>query len=703
MAFKIGIDVGGTFTDFLLTDEAGNPEVFKTASTPLDPSQGTMTGLRMMADSKGVSLEDFLPQVSLIAHGTTITTNAVLTGNVAKTGLLLTKGHRDWLPLRRGLKPSTYDSKEAPPDPLVPRRLRRPVEERIGSHGEELIPLSEQDVLDAVALFKRDGVEAVAVVYLFSFLNPEHERRTKEIVENALPGVYVSTSSDVLPQVRVYERGSTTVFNAAVGPVLRAYITELRKKLSESGFGGVLLIMQSNGGMMSPEVAMDFAVNTLLSGPAGGATSGVYFGSIHDCKNVITMDMGGTSFDVCLIRNAEPELTTELDVALYRMAAPSIAIYTIGAGGGSVAHVDEAGLFRVGPQSAGAYPGPACYDMGGTEPTVTDADVCLGFLDPDYFLGGAMAIDPRLSRKAVKESVADRLGLSIEEAAWGVYKIVNTNMAQAVRVTASNKGFDPRMALLVTAGGAGPAHAVQIAEELEAPMILVPKISSVFCATGMLISDIKHDFVRVAHMLLTPKELDTDTMNARLTEMRDEALDVLSREGIPMDRIELNYWADIRYEGQFNEISTPLPVTDNVFTPESLSHLNANFNKRHDDLYGYDLEHYNQELLSVRLTATGGVDKPKFQETDWAGKDASRNIKQQRDMYWDGKWVSAAVYHGPAMGYGNELNGPAIIEEPTTTIVVPPSWSALCDRFGNYIIYRAGSSLDEAYARIRKY
>lgn len=702
MAYKIGIDVGGTFTDFLLMADDGSFEVFKASSTPQDPSIAVLNGLTQMTDSKSIGLKDFLPQVSLIAHGTTITTNAVLTGNVARTGLATTEGHRDWLQTRRGLKPSCYDAKESPPEPIVPRKLRRPVKERVAFDGRELLPLSIDDVLDAARIFKKEDVEAVAVCFLHSFMNPEHEKKAKEILEKELPNVYVSTSSDVLPQVRIYERGSTTVFNAAVGPVLRSYITNLLGKLETNGFQGVLLIMQSNGGMMSPQVAMDFAVNTLLSGPAGGATSGVFFGDIHDCKNVITMDMGGTSFDVCLIRDREPEISSELDVAMFRMAAPSIGIYTVGAGGGSIAHVDHDGMFRVGPKSAGAYPGPACYGTGGSEPAVTDADLLLGYLDPEYFLGGTMKIDPELAREALKTHVSSKLKLSEEEAAWGVYKIVNSNMAQAVRVTSINKGYDPRSAFLVTAGGAGPVHACAIADELEAPMILVPKISSVFCATGMLISDIKHDFVRVQHMILDPQNMDVPGFNARLEEMREEALAVLAREGIPSDRIGLNYWADIRYEGQFNEIATPVPMKNgDRFAFGMLSELNEAFNKRHDTLFGYSLPGFTQELMSLRLSAVGTVDKPNFQETGFVGEDSSEFIKGRRDIYWDGEWLSAAIYDGPAMGRGNTLIGPAIIEEPTTTIVVPPTWQVFCDRYSNYVLNHVGTTLEESFARVR--
>ena len=703
MSYKIGIDVGGTFTDFLLMDDEGNVEVYKTPSTPEDPSIGLVTGLGLMAEARQMRLEAFLGQVSLLAHGTTITTNAVLTATYPKTGLLTTKGHRDWLQTRRGEKPLCYDSKEAPPEPLVPRRLRRVASERVNCEGKELLALDEDDVREAAAVFRKERVEAVAITFLFSFLNPEHEDRAREILERELPDVYVSASSKVLPQVRLYERGSTTVFNAAVGPVLRRYITSLLDKLEQSGFKGVLLIMQSNGGMMSPAVAMDFAVNSLLSGPAGAGTSGVYFGNIHGCKDVMTIDMGGTSFDVCLIRDGEPEVGTELDVAMFRMAAPSIGIHTIGAGGGSVAWVDKSGMFRVGPESAGASPGPACYGAGGDQATVTDADLVLGYLHPDYFLGGRMDIYPDKARDAIKANVADKLGLAVEDAAYGIYKIVNTNMAEAVRTTSVNKGYDPRSALLVTAGGAGPVHACAIADELEVSLILVPKISSVFCATGMLISDIKHDFVRVAHTILLPDTVNAELVNARLEEMKAEAYAVLGREGVPAERVKLSFWADIRYEGQFNEIATPVPSTNGGgFGLEQLPVLLDNFNGRHDVLYGYSLPGFTQELMSLRLTAVGLVEKPHFAKTSFLGESAEHALKDRREIFWEGQWVSAPTYDGGKMGYGNRLKGPAVIEEPTTTIVIPPHWQAQCDEYGNYLIYQRGLTLEDSLGRIRQ-
>lgn len=700
MNYRIGADVGGTFTDFLLIDEKGKSEIYKTPSTPADPSIGFMNGLEEMAAARGMALRDFLPDVISIVHGTTITTNAVLTGNYAKTGLLTTKGHRDWIQTRRGLKFHGYDSKEAPPEPLVPRRLRRVVEEKIDCKGNVLLPLKEEDVYTAAEIFRKEKVEAVAVTFLFSFINPTHENRAFDILSKELPKVYISLSSRVLPQVRIYERGSTTVFNAAVGPVLRNYAKSLVERLNQSGFQGALLIMQSNGGMMSPEVAMEFAVNTLMSGPAAGPKAGVFFGDIHGVKNLITIDMGGTSLDACLVRNREPEVTTENQVNHFAMAAPSVAVHSIGAGGGSIAHIDRSGMFRVGPQSAGASPGPVCYNMGGKEPTVTDADLVCGYLNPDYFLGGKLKLYPELAKRAIQESIADKLGMSLDEAAFGIYKIINTNMAEGIRVPSVFKGYDPRTCLLVTAGGAGPVHACDIAKELGMSIILVPRASSVFCASGMLFSDIRHDFVRVAHMVMLADRIDLGAINSRYAEMKEEANAALEKEGIAPEKRQSVRWADLRYEGQFNEITIPVRVTGLHFTMDNFSDLKKTFNEMHDTLFGYSLTDFTQELICLRLTGLGATEKPVFVEMPYAGEDARHAVKGQRAIYYQGRWYEVPVYAGPRMGSGNCVAGPAIIEEPTTTILVPNGWQLTCDRFGNYLIYPEGKGLEESFQQI---
>jgi len=474
-----------------------------------------------------------------------------------------------------------------------------------------------------------------------------------------------------LPQVRIYERASTTVFNACVAPGLRAYILSLTAKLQDNGFKGVLLLMQSNGGVMSPAVAMDFAVNTLLSGPAGGPKAGLFYAGIQGINDIITVDMGGTSFDACLIRSGEPAITVENEVAEYRVAVPSLAIHTIGAGGGSIAWLD-AGILKVGPQSAGADPGPACYGLGGEEPTVTDADLILGYLNPDYFLGGRMKVYPDTTEKVVKEKIAQPLGLDVVRAAFGIYTIINTNMAQAVRVASVARGYDPRECALVIAGGAGPVHACDIAKELEMQLMLVPKASSVFCATGMLISNLRHDYVRVHYALMEEGNVDAGAINTLLKEMKDEGLATLKKEQIPADRMTFGYSADLRYEAQFNEIEMPLPLTNGTFRLDELPKLQQAFDAKHDALYGYSLPGTTLELICLRVKAEGITEKPKFKESPDMGKDASPAVKARREIYYGGEFTMAPIYDGTKMGRGNMVSGPAIIEEPTTTIFVTP-------------------------------
>lgn len=434
MNYGIGIDVGGTFTDFWVTGSDGSFSVHKTPTTPEQPEVGAVRGLQKIAATLGYDVPDFLGRVGVILHGTTITTNAVLTGNGGKTALLTTKGFRDLLNMRRGLRDRQYDTKQRPPDPLVPRRRIHPIEERVNVEGEAVVPLNEADVHAAVERLRSDEVEAVAVSYLWSFLDPAHEQRTGRILRDALPDVYVSLSSEVLPQIRAYERRSTTVLNAAVGPPLARYLDSLVRRLEDAGFRGVLLVMQSNGGVLSPELTARFAANTLLSGPAGGATAGVFYGATHGLRNVLSVDMGGTSFDVCPIHDGRPATTTEGSVGGHRIALPILDIHTIGAGGGSIARIDASGMLRVGPQSAGARPGPVCYGGGGAEPTLTDADLALGYLDPHGLLGGEVPLDAAAAKRAIVRRIAE------------------------------------------------PLHAGMLARELEVRLVVVPRQSSACCS-----------------------------------------------------------------------------------------------------------------------------------------------------------------------------------------------------------------------------
>jgi N-methylhydantoinase A len=492
----IGIDVGGTFTDCILAQADGSTVIEKTFTTPEDPSKGVIDGLEKLARKTGLPLKDFLATVIRIVHGTTITTNAVLTGRGAKTGFITTEGFRDVLLMRRGVREEQFNSKCAPPAPLVPRSLSFTVAERIDCNGCETIPLDHEGSRTVVDALKRSGVESVAVSFLFSFLNPAHELRIAEILKQEFPEAYVSLSTQVLPQLRAYERHSATALNAYVGPILTRYLERLTARLEQAGFRGRLLIMQSNGGVMAPEMAARFASRTLLSGPAGGPVAGIFCGKRAGHQDLITMDMGGTSFDVSFIRNGQVSLTTEGSVGGHAMVFPVLDIRTVGAGGGSIAILDEGGVLQVGPASAGADPGPICYSRGGTEPTVTDADLVLGYLGAEDFLGGNFRLDLAAAENAIAEKIARPLSIDTLRAAEGIHRLVNSTMADAIRLVSIAAGHDPRQSVLVVAGGAGAVHAAAIAAELQIRRLLIPRNASVFCAAGMLLSDLKHDYGR---------------------------------------------------------------------------------------------------------------------------------------------------------------------------------------------------------------
>lgn len=687
MQYRIGIDVGGTFTDFLVIDSAGSGRVFKSSSTPKDPSIGVMNGIEEAARSYGLSVGEFLERTELIVHGTTVTTNAVLTSSGAKTGLITTAGFRDILEMRKGIRKRLYDNKTDPPVPLVPRRLRIGVEERVDCEGRIVTPLKESDVRNAARLFKDEGVESVAVSTLFSFYEPCHERRIAEILGEEMPGVYISLSSEILPEIREYERTSTVVLNSYVGPILRRYLISLADQLKKRGFKGVLLIMQSNGGVMSPSVAAVFSSNTLLSGPAAGPLSGLFYAGYHGWNDIITVDMGGTSFDACLVQNGVPLITTEGEISEYRIASPMVDIATIGAGGGSIAWIDDTGLLQVGPKSAGADPGPACYGRGGTKPTVTDADLILGYLDPDYFLGGSMTLRTELSRSAIR-SVAEPLGIDEVEAAAGIFDIVNSNMADGVRLVSVRRGYDPREFVLVVAGGAGPIHAGAIALELEIPLIVIPRESSVFCAVGMLLSDLRHDVVRTYKVAFDRAE--KQVVRQIYEEMRQKGKEMLSSERVRDDQMEFRCSASLRYMGQIHEID--VEVTDDEIRGEDFSGVLNRFHDRHETLYGYSDPAAPVEIVNLRLSAVGHTPKPIFPKERYVGPDSSHAVKGYREVYFKSakSYVSTLVYDGLRLGYGCLVRGPAIIEQPNTSILVMPEYDVECDAYGSYIMYPKG-------------
>lgn len=688
MGIRVGVDVGGTFTDFLIKDSGGGARIYKTSTTPEDPTIGFFNGLGKAAAEAGQSLEEWLGQVETIVHGTTITTNAVLTGEGALTGFVTTAGFRDILNMRRGLKARQFDM-YAPPPPLVLRRNIAVVDERITAEGEAATPLDEDDVREAAALFRRQGVEAVAVSYLWSFRNDSHERRTKEILEEELPGVYVSVSTEILPQIRVYERHSTTALNSYVGPVLNRYLSRLQQRLGELGFGGTLLIMQSNGGVMSPEVARRFASNTLLSGPAGAPQAGLHYGAMHRFGNFITVDMGGTSFDVALVRNGVPSMTTEGAIGGHRIASPSLDIHTVGSGGGSIAWINAGGLLNVGPKSAGASPGPACYGRGGTLPTVTDANYVLGYLD---FAGGELTLDGEAARRAIEQHVAKPLGIDVVEAAYGIYQVVNADMAAAISVVSVQRGYDPREFVLVVAGGAGPLHAGPIARDLEIPLVQIPRESSVFCAAGMLISDLKHDYVHTYAREFG--DVDLDAVGAIYRDIVDRAIRTLEDENVPPQQTVVEYSADLRYVGQFNEVEVPA-FAGGDFSRAALDALAGEFHRRHDELYGYSTPAAPVEVINLRVSARGITEKPVVERHPQHGTDPSAARTGYREVWFDGGYANASVYDGLQLFNGNVVPGPAVVVQPTTTILVPPDFELTCDAGNNYLMYRKGAEVGD--------
>ncbi len=697
MKYKIGIDVGGTFTDFLLAFPDGTSKIYKVLSTPDDPSVGLLNGISDMASDLDTSLEKFLEQVETIVHGTTVTTNAVLTYNGAKTGLLTTAGLRDSLEMRRGIREEQYNNRYTNVVPLVPRYLRRPVEERIDYQGDVVTSFNPESVEEAVELFEKEGVDSVAICFMNSFANKEHETKAARIIKEKMPDCYLSVSSSLLPSIRFYDRVSTTVLNSYVGPVLRRYLQSLVTKLKDHNFQGTLLIMQSNGGIVAPEVAADEAAVTLLSGPAAGPVAGVSYTSINGFDDCITVDMGGTSFDAALIKNKTPLVTTEGDINRLRLALPMLDIVTIGAGGGSIGWIDEGSLLRMGPQSAGSQPGPACYDQGGELPTCTDADLILGYLDADYFAGGKMKLNYERAEKAIKTHIADKLKFDLVEAAAGMYDVINVNMASGVREVSVKRGDDPRDFPLVLAGGAGPNHACMIAHELEIPVIIVPKESSIFCAAGMLMSDLKHDFVRTYST--TFSELKKETFLKYFKEMENEGKNYLRSEGIPENRIKNIYALEMRYTKQYHEVK--VEVTREDVYDFKLDGIARQFHKKHNLLYGYSLEEENTpiELLNIRLTSIGDTEKPAFIEEKHDGEDPSKAFKRYRKAYLPTRkeFAELPVFDGFGLKHGNRITGPAIIEQVNTTTFLTSEYTLLVDRYGSFMLFL--KDREEEYAR----
>lgn len=691
MALKIGIDVGGTFTDFVVTRDGAEPAIFKSLSTPSDPSIAVVNGLTDIAASMNPpqSLADFTRQIDTIVHGTTVTTNATLTGNGARSGLLTTDGVRDALEMRRGIREEQYNNRYTNVKPLVPRHLRAGIKGRLDRNGVETAPLNLEQVRQAIALFKQEGVLAISICFMNSFANPAHEQAAAALVRHEMPEAYLSVSTDVLPSIRFYERVSTTALNSYVGPKLNHYLDQLVERLNQAGFQGLLLIMQSNGGVISPQLAREKAALTLLSGPAGGPGAGLFYVGAHNQNKCITTDMGGTSFEAS-VAVGSPMIKNDGEIARHKIALPMLDIHTIGAGGGSIGWLDEGGMLRMGPQSAGAEPGPACYMKGGKLPTTTDANVVLGYLDPGFFAGGKMKLDLAAARQAIEVHIARPMGLTIEEAAAGMYRVACNNMAQGVREVTIKRGFDPREFPFIPAGGAGPIHSCLICEELEIPFQLVPRESSVLCAFGMLMSELKHDFVRTFVARL--EQADWEKLSVIIDDMARDGARQLSEERIPEARRSNVVKLDCRYIKQYHEVSLAVP-RDLIDGRDGAAIARA-FHAEHNRLYGYALEQEGTpvEIINVRVQAVGLTDKPSYRKELWAGADASAAIKGKRSIYIPEtrKFSSIPLFDGHKMRFGNRIQGPAMIEQETTAIFVSAAFDCVVDAYGSFALFRKG-------------
>jgi len=675
--YVIGIDVGGTFTDFVIAQEGQPPRYFKTASTPHDPSEGLMTGLTHAASAHGLSLEDFLAAADMIIHGSTVATNTLVERKGAKVGLLTTDGFRDLLEMREGLKEDRYNLRMTPVEPLVPRYMRAEVPERVRSDGSATVALDEDALNKALDGLKDDGVEALAVCFLFSYLNSAHEDRVGEVIRAKFPGMYTSLSSQVIPQIKEFDRLSTTVINSYVGPVLGRYLENLQERLTKFQQSGDFLIMQSNGGVAPIEDSRRLAVRSILSGPAGGVSGAAAYGRLTGSSNIIAFDMGGTSTDISLIENGEPHLSTEKFEAGWKISVPMIDIHTMGAGGGSIASVGPGGIMQVGPESAGAVPGPAAYDKGGDRPTVTDANLALGYLDSGNFLGGSTTLQKGLAEKAISEHVAHPTGLSMIEAAEGITEVVSTSIAEGIRLMSVQRGVDPRRFNMMAFGGAAGLQASKVARQLQVEKVIIPAAAAVLSAHGMLSTDLKYDYSRSLPTSLLG--MDLDAVKALVEGMESEGRQKLQDQGVLESCIEITVSADMRYLDQIYEVNVPVPdLTQDL---ELLLYQWAgNFHSRYQELYSYSQSEQEIRLVTLRVSLVGSLPKLDPPPVDRVTTDTVK-AKGRRKVYLSG-WTDATVYEITELPPGSLVNGPAVLESDFTTVLVEAGDKATIDSYG---------------------
>ncbi len=673
---RIAVDIGGTFTDLVAVDDSNQILRSKALTTPDDLARGIADCLK--GANINVAAADFF------VHGSTVTINAVLEHKGARTGLITTKGFRDVYEIGRGNRPEGYNLFFKRPVPLVPRDLRLEVDERLYASGEVLRPLNEASAIETIAALKAQAVESVAVCLLHAYANAEHERQVGELLHRQFPEVYVSLSHEILREFREYERTSTTALNSYVGPLVRRYLVSLEKMLAADGFRGTFRVMQSNGGVMSAETAKRMPVTMMESGPVAGVIAAAHLGETLDIRHIISFDMGGTTAKSSLIKDFHPEVTSSYYVGGYisghPMMLPVVDIVEVGNGGGSIAWIDAAGGVKVGPQSAGAAPGPACYGSGGTEPTVTDANLIAGRIDPEYFLGSGIRLQRDKAAQAITERIAKPLGLSLEEAALGILTIVNFNMSLSVRAVSVEKGYDPRDCALVPSGGGGALHAMAIARELSVPRVIIPPLPAHFSALGMLMADLKHDYVQtfVRELAETTGPEIADAFLA----LERSAVETLNEEGARPEQIVMRRFFDMRYRGQ--EYTLPVPIDEDLHALTDFSAIRARFDQLHQEHYGHSAPNEPVMMVNLRLSALGRFENELPLASGW--RDADHGVHGRRNVIFEKEPVPCPIYLRSGFKPGDRLEGPAVIEELGATILVYPGDKMQVNEFGHIVI-----------------
>lgn len=684
MSYMLGVDVGGTFTDFsLYNTETREIQNFKRSSTPDDPSRAIVSGIIQILEECSIAPEE----VSFLGHGTTVATNALIEKKGARTGLITTYGFKDLMEIGNQKRPSLYNLLKDKPESLIVPGCKCEVRERIMHDGTVKLALNDEDVRNAVSFLKEQKVDSIAVCTLFSFINPVHEKRIKEIISEEFPEAYVTISSELVNEFREYPRMSTTVLNSYLGPVMKKYVRNFENSVKEVGIETKPYVTQSNGSIISIAETIDYPIKTAVSGPSAGAVGASYLSGLSDEHKIITFDMGGTSADISLIQNGKLQVSYDRYVEGYPARVPMIDIITVGAGGGSIARIDEGGAMKVGPRSAGAVPGPACYMRGGQEPTVTDANIMLGKLNRHKILGGKMDVDRTLAESAIKERLCGESGLDVLDAAAGIISVVNSNMVRAIRGVSIERGYDPREFILMAFGGAGPLHACEVAAELGISKVLLPGSPGTLCSLGLLMADTRFDLSRSRIMLANRENLKE--IRKIFTNLKEEGDQLLENEGVPSDMRKYVYSLDCRYENQNYEIS--MEISDGQMDEKILSELIEGFHDEHNNSYGYFDRNKSIQLVNYRLGAIGIIDKPTIPGSDKLVQDDAP-VTELRQVRYEGsrEFKETRIIQRDSIKRGTAVYGPAIIEQMDSTCVIPPEWKAYNDRYGNLIVTHEG-------------